>query len=43
MSRTRTPAEVFSPGAYIREELEARHWTQGDLAAVLGRPLQLVN
>ena len=43
MSRTRTPAEVFSPGVFIREELEARGWTQRDLAAVLGRPLQLVN
>lgn len=40
---TRTAAEVFRPGEYIREELEARHWTQSDLAAVLKRPLQAVN
>jgi addiction module HigA family antidote len=37
------PAEVFPPGEFIREELEARGKTQGDLARVLGRPLQTVN
>jgi HTH-type transcriptional regulator/antitoxin HigA len=37
------PAEVFPPGDFIREELEARGWSQGDLARVLGRPLQTVN
>jgi HTH-type transcriptional regulator/antitoxin HigA len=39
----RRPAEIFPPGDFIREELEARDWTQGDLAAILARPLQLVN
>ena len=29
-------AEVFPPGDYIREQLDLRHWTQADLAAVLG-------
>jgi HTH-type transcriptional regulator / antitoxin HigA len=28
--------EVFPPGEYIREELEARGWTQTDLAKILG-------
>ena len=28
----RMPAEVFSPGEYIGDELEARGWTQADLA-----------
>jgi HTH-type transcriptional regulator/antitoxin HigA len=37
------PAEVFPPGDFIREELEARGWTQADLAAILGRPVQVVN
>jgi HTH-type transcriptional regulator/antitoxin HigA len=37
------PAEVFSPGEFIREELEARGWTQGDLAEIMGRPIQVVN
>ncbi len=39
----RGPAEVFPPGDYIRRELEARNWTQADLADVIGRPLQVVN
>jgi HTH-type transcriptional regulator / antitoxin HigA len=39
----RKPAEVFPPGDFIRDELEARGWTQGDLAQIMGRPLQLVN
>lgn len=37
------PAEVFPPGDFIREELEARGWTQGDLAQIMDRPLRLVN
>jgi HTH-type transcriptional regulator/antitoxin HigA len=40
---SRVPAEVFPPGEFIREELEARGWTQGDLAQIMGRPLRLVN
>jgi len=32
-----------SPGDFIREELEARNWTQADLAKILGRPLPTVN
>ncbi len=37
------PAEVFPPGEFIREELEARGWTQADLADILGVSLRLVN
>lgn len=37
------PAEVFPPGDFIREELEAREWTQADFAKILGRPLPAVN
>jgi len=39
----RTPAEVFPPGEFIREELEARGWTQEDLAQIMSRPVRLVN
>ena len=39
----RVPAEVFAPGEFIREELEARGWTQEDLAQIMGRPVRLVN
>ncbi len=40
---TRTPAEVFPPGEFIKDELIEREWTQGDLAEILGRPAQAVN
>ena len=36
-------AEVFHPGEFIKEELEARGWSQLDLAEVLGRDAILVN
>lgn len=39
----RIPAEVFPPGEIIRDELEARNWTQGDLADIMGRPIQTIN
>ncbi len=38
----RVPAEIFPPGEFLQEELEARGWTQGDLADILGRPRRLV-
>jgi HTH-type transcriptional regulator/antitoxin HigA len=38
-----TPAEVFPPGEFIREELDARGWSQADLAAILGRPPRLIS
>lgn len=37
------PAEVFPPGDFIKEEMEARAWTQEDLARILGKPLPTVN
>src|SRR5438874_8013675 len=39
----RIPAEVFPPGEFIKEELEAREWTQADLAEILGRPPRLIS
>ena len=43
MSTTRRPARVASPGRIITRELEARGWTQRDLAAIMGRPYQAIN
>ena len=44
MSQSNRPiAEAFPPGAFIREELAARGWSQRDLAEILGRPFQAVN
>ncbi len=39
----RSPAEVFPPGEFIKEELDAREWTQEDLARILDKPLPTVN
>lgn len=39
---SRRPAEVFPPGDYVREEIEARGWSQADLAEILGRPVAAV-
>src|SRR5688500_13343394 len=41
--KLRKAAEVFPPGDYIREELEARGWTQADLAKIIGRTQPAVN
>lgn len=38
-----TFAEVFSPGEFLREELEARNWTQTEMADIIGRPVRLIN
>lgn len=35
-------AEIFAPGEFISDELNARGWTQGDLAEIMGRPANLV-
>lgn len=39
----RIPAEVFPPGGILREELEARGWTQSEFAEIIGRPTRVVN
>jgi HTH-type transcriptional regulator/antitoxin HigA len=39
----RIPAEVFPPGELLRDELDARGWTQTEFAEILGRPVRLVN
>jgi HTH-type transcriptional regulator/antitoxin HigA len=36
-------AEVFPPGEFIREEIEARGWSQVELSEILGRPPRLVS
>jgi HTH-type transcriptional regulator / antitoxin HigA len=36
-------AEVFSPGEFLSEELEARGWTQVELAEIMGRPTTLIS
>ncbi len=41
--KTPAPAEVFRPGEFIEEELEARGWSQRDLAEIMGCSARLVN
>jgi HTH-type transcriptional regulator/antitoxin HigA len=43
MSNTLTPARVSPPGRILNRELEARGWTQKDLAEITGRPHQTIN
>lgn len=37
------PARVNPPGNLIARELEARGWSQKDLAEIMGRPVQAIN
>jgi HTH-type transcriptional regulator/antitoxin HigA len=39
----RIAAEVFPPGEFLNNELEARGWTQTEFAEIIGRPARLVN
>ena len=36
-------AEVFDPGEFLKDELEARNWSQVEFAEIIGRPVRLVN
>jgi HTH-type transcriptional regulator / antitoxin HigA len=35
--------KAFPPGDHIREEIEARGWSQDDLARIMGYPLSVIN
>jgi HTH-type transcriptional regulator/antitoxin HigA len=43
MSDELRPARLVPPGRILKQELEARGWTQRDLAAILGRPEQAIS
>lgn len=36
-------AEVFPPGEFLKEELEARNWSQTEFAEIIDRPVRLIN
>jgi HTH-type transcriptional regulator/antitoxin HigA len=36
-------AEIFPPGEFLRDEIEARGWSQTELAEIMGRPVRLIN
>ena len=37
------PAEIFHPGEHLRDELEARGWSQVEFAEIIMRPVGCVN
>lgn len=43
MAEQLSPAEVFSPGEFLSEELEARGWSQQEFAEIIGRPANAVS
>lgn len=38
-----TPAEVFPPGEFLRDELAERGWSEAEFADILGRPAQAIS
>jgi HTH-type transcriptional regulator / antitoxin HigA len=43
MSQKLRPARAVAPGRILSRELEARGWTQRELAEIIGRPPQTIN
>ena len=43
MNRNPTPATAVPPGRILTRELEARGWTESDLAAIMERPPQAIS
>ena len=43
MNQKLLPARVTAPGRILDRELEARGWTQKELADIMGRPAQTIN
>lgn len=42
MSNNLTPARIVTPGRIISRELEARSWTEKDLAEIINRPPEAI-
>lgn len=43
MTNVITPAEVFPPGEFLRDELAERGWSEAEFADILGRPAQAIS
>jgi HTH-type transcriptional regulator/antitoxin HigA len=43
MAEKLSPAEVFPPGEFLSDELEARGWSQQEFAEIIGRPPNAVS
>jgi addiction module HigA family antidote len=42
MTNRLIPAQIITPGDILMMELEARGWTQKDLAEIISRPVQTI-
>lgn len=40
---TRVPAEIFPPGEFLKDELEARNWTQVEFAEIIERDTRVIS
>ncbi|MDH4161701.1 MAG: HigA family addiction module antitoxin [Nitrospirota bacterium] len=43
METSKRPYKAVLPGEILRDELDARGWTQADFAEIIGRPLQAIS
>jgi addiction module HigA family antidote len=43
MNQNPEPARILPPGHILSRELDARSWTQKDLAEIMNRPPQAIN
>jgi len=43
MDNTKRPYSAIKPGEILKDELDARGWTQGDFAEITGKPIQAIN
>lgn len=43
METSKRPYRSIPPGEVLKDELDARRWTQGDFAKITDRPLQAIN
>ncbi len=43
MTEKPRPYRPISPGEILKEELEARGWTQSNLATIMGQPVWVIN
>lgn len=42
MAEPLTPAEVFPPGDFLRDELDARSWSIAEFAQIVGLPARTI-
>lgn len=43
MNKHRSPAIIIHPGEILKDELDAREWTQKEFARIIGRPEKTIS